>query len=354
MEHNMKPVQIGVIGCGVIGRTHVRVAAESPLLEPVAVADVREAVAQEVAAQWKVPRAYAGVDALLADAEVEAVVLALPTAGRAELALRAFAAGKHVLIEKPVGLNAAEVEQLIAARGDLVAACCSSRMRGLPSAEIATEFIAGGALGSLRVVRCRALKAAPEPPGSPPPPWRLNRALNGGGILMNWGCYDLDYLLGITGWSLRPRLALAQTWQVPQTFGAYVASGSDAETHVAALITCDDGVVLSFERGEFVAGATDEAWQVLGDRGALRLQMTPGTAKTMLHDEATPRGVVSHTIWQGDEAWGAEHAGVLEDFARALRGGHAPRTTLEQALLVQQITDAIYASAERGGAVALS
>jgi len=347
----MKPVRIGIIGCGVIGRTHVRVAAESPLLEPVAVADVREAAAQEVAAQWHVPRAYAGADALLADAEVEAVVLALPTAGRAELALRAFAAGKHVLVEKPVGLNAGEVKQLIAARGDLVAGCCSSRMRGLPSAAVATEFLAGGALGALRVVRCRALKGAAEPPSNPPPPWRLNRALNGGGILMNWGCYDLDYLLGITGWSLRPRLVLAQTWQVPPPFAAYVAPGSDAETHVAALISCDDGVVLSFERGEFVAGATDEAWQVLGDRGALRMQMTPGVDKRIMHDQATPQGVVSHTIWQGDEAWGADHVAVLEDFARAVRGGQAARTTLEQALLVQQISDAIYASAARGSAV---
>lgn len=347
----MNPVRIGIIGCGVIGRKHVSVAAESALLEPVAVADVREAAAREVAAQWGVPRAYAGAAALLADPEVEAVVLALPTAGRAEQALRAFEAGKHVLIEKPIALNAGEVRRLIDARGGLIAACCSSRMRGLPSSAVAAEFIAGGALGRLRVVRCRALKAAPEPPGSPPPPWRLNRDLNGGGILMNWGCYDLDYLLGITGWTLRPRVALAQTWQVPPEFQAYVAPGSDAETHVAALITCDDGIVLSFERGEFVAGATDEAWQVLGDRGSLRLQMTPGAAKTIVHDQATPRGVVSHTIWQGDEAPGSEHVGVLEDFASALRGGHAPRTTLEQALLVQQISDAIYASAARGGGV---
>ena len=111
MEHNMKPVQIGVIGCGVIGRMHLRVAADSPLLTPVAVADVREAVAQEVAAQHGVARAYASAEALLADPEIEAVVLALPTAGRAELALAAFSAGKHVLVEKPIALNAGEVRQ---------------------------------------------------------------------------------------------------------------------------------------------------------------------------------------------------------------------------------------------------
>lgn len=347
----MEPVRLGIIGCGIIGRTHARMAAASPLLAPVAVADIREEVAQNVAAEFGVPRAYNSVGDLLADSDVEAVVLALPTAGRVEVALQALSAGKHVLVEKPVGMNADEVRRMIAARGDRVAACCSSRMRGLPSAAAATDFISTGALGALRVVRCRALKGAGEPPTNPPPPWRLRRALNGGGITMNWGCYDLDYLLGITGWSLRPRTALAQMWGVPPAFSAYAAPDSDAETHITALITCDDGIVLHFERAEFVAAATDEAWQILGDRGSLRLHMTPQTGKTLLHDEATPRGVVTHQIWQGDETWGMDHAGVLDDFALAVRGERAPRTSLEHALVVQQITDAMYRSASTGMAV---
>jgi len=74
----------------------------------------------------------------------------------------------------------------------------------------------------------RALKGAAAPPQNPPPPWRLSKAMNGGGILVNWGCYDLDYLLGITGWMIEPRLALARTWGVPETFAAYAAPGSDA------------------------------------------------------------------------------------------------------------------------------
>lgn len=347
----MEPVRLGVIGCGVIGRRHVQVAAESPLLTPVAVADVREAVAHEVAGQHGVAHAYGSAEALFADPDVEAVVLALPTAGRYKLALQAFAAGKHVLVEKPVGMNADEVRQMIAARGDRIAGCCSSRMRGLESAKVATELIASGALGNLRVVRSRALRGAGEPPQNPPPPWRLSRAMNGGGILVNWGCYDLDYVLGITGWALRPRIVLAQTWSVPEAFSAYAAPGSDAETHVAALIRCDDNIALNFERAEFVASATDEAWQVLGDRGALRLKMTPGAGKQIWHDAATPHGVVSEMIWQGDEAPGSEHVYVLEDFAQAVREQRAPRTSLEQALLVQQITDAIYASAASGTAV---
>jgi predicted dehydrogenase len=77
----------------------------------------------------------------------------------------------------------------------------------------------------------------------------------------------------------------------------------------------------------------------------------PSKGKAIVHDEATSNGVVSHTIWSGDEDFGMTHAGLEPDFARAIREHRQPRTSLEQALLVQRVTDAIYASAAQGRAV---
>ena len=348
----MEPVRLGVVGCGVIGRKHLDVAARAAQVEVVAVADIDEAAACAVAAQCGVETIYADADMLLADPRVEGVVLAFPTKGRTQVALRAFARGKHVLLEKPVAMNAEEVRWMLAAKGELVAACCSSRLRFLPSADVATEVIAGGALGDIRVVRCRAIIPADGPPETPRPPWRLRRDLNGGGILVNWGCYDLDYLLGITGWALRPRCVLAQTWPIPPQFASHVPPGSDAETHYAALVRFERGAVLTIERGEYMPAAREEAWQVIGSKGSLRLQMTPGQGKQIWLDEATAdRGMVTRVIWQGDEDGDTQHAGPILDFASAIRGGHPPKTGLEQALVVQQITDAVYASAEHGRAV---
>ncbi|MSS70877.1 MAG: Gfo/Idh/MocA family oxidoreductase [Candidatus Latescibacteria bacterium] len=351
----MKPVRLGVIGCGVIGRRHVEAASRSPLIDVVAVADLREEVAREVAGQFGVGRVYGDGDTLLEDPDVEAVVLALPACWRTDLASRAFALGKHVLIEKPVAMNAEEVRRLIAARGALTAGCCSCRFRLFESARAVTAFLATGALGPLRVVRCRAISSAGEPPKTPPPAWRLKRSLNGGGIMSNWGCYDLDYVLGITGWALRPRTVLAQTWTVPPAFASYVAPGSDAETHVAAFILCEGGTALTFERGEMAPAQTANAWEIIGTHGALRLNMLPGQARQILHDEGVPgKGVVSRTVWEGEEAWTGVHTGPSQDFAEAIRANRPPGTSLEQALVVQQITDAIYASAERGGAVEIT
>lgn len=347
----MKPVQLGLVGCGVIGQAHLRAAASLSHARFVAVCDVRKEAAEHAAIQHGIANVYTDVDDLFAAPDIQGVVLALPAHLRTDLALRAFATGKHVLTEKPVAMNAGEVRMLIAARGELVAGCCSSRMRFLPSAQVATDFIASGALGKLRLVRCRALVAAREPPATLPPPWRLNRSLNGGGILMNWGCYDLDYLFGILGWTLQPQRVLAHMWTNVPAYAAYAAPGSDAETHVTALVECAGDIALSYERGEFMPTQTDEAWQIIGEQGALRLRMTPGAQKQIFHDTVSDHGTLSRVLWEGDEDWEPAHRGPVADFAAAIIERRQPLTSLEQALVIQQLTDAIYQAATCGECV---
>ena len=348
----MKPVKIGVIGCGVIGPAHLAAAAKSPLLEIEAVADFIEERARKAAQEYGAKKVFFNGTDLLADPDVEAVVLAFPTQHRTELALQAFARGKHVLTEKPVAMNADEVRQLIKARGNLIAGCCSSRYRFLEGAEVAAKFIASGALGALRLVRSRNIGAAGEKPKTPRPDWRLTKALNGGGILVNWGCYDLDYLLGITGWSLKPEMVFAQTWTIPPQFESHIAPGSDAETHYTALIRCEGGTVIAIERGEYMPAQSEDAWQIIGTNGSLKLTMTNALPKRIIHDDtSTEKGVVSRVLWEGEENNALVHAGPVTDFAAAIRENRQPKTSLENALVVQQITDAIYASAESGTAV---
>lgn len=349
----MKPVRLGVIGCGVIGQRHLESAAGSDLIEVVAVADLREDAADQTAEKFGVDTVYTDGKALLDDPHVEAAVLATPTAGRTKLAMHGFSKGKHMLIEKPIGMNAGEVRQMIEARGNLTAACCSSRFSLLEGAKIAADFVAGGALGELRLLRCRGIVPAGKPPETPRPPWRLSRAKNGGGILVNWGCYDLDYLMSVTGWTLKPESVFAQTWVIPPQFESHVPEGSDAETHYAAIIRCEGGTVITLERGEYVSAQEDNAWQIIGTAGSLKLRMTMADDghKEIIHDHASAdSGVVTETLWQGKET-SSVHDGPIRDFTAAIRENRSPKTGLAESLIIQQITDAIYASAERGAAV---
>ena len=347
----MEPVRVGVIGCGVIGRHHMDTAVRSPELELVAAADLIPENREQATERFHPKRMYENGEALLEDDEVEAVVLAFPTKWRTEMGLKALAAGKHLLTEKPVAMNSDEVRRLIAAKGELVAACCSSRYRFTEGARVATEFIGTGALGELRIVRHRNINPAREKPETPRPEWRLKKALNGGGYLVNWGCYDLDYLLGITGWTLKPIKVFAQTWTIPPIFESHIAPGSDAETHYIALVECEGGTILSVERSEYTAAGSDEAWGVIGSQGSLRLFMTHARPNRIVFDEANEeKGVETRTLWEGEETRSV-HDGPLTDLARAIREGTEPKTSLERALVVQQITDAIYASAAAGTAV---
>lgn len=351
----MTPLRLGIIGCGTIGSVHAQAAAASDQIELTAIADVRPALAEKTAAACSVERVYEDGAALLADDRVEAVVLALPACFRLDLGVRALRAGKHLLTEKPAARSADELRRLISLQGDRVAACCSSRFQFLESARAAADWIGRGGLGALRLLRCRAMTPARPATQDPPPAWRLSRSLNGGGVLVNWGCYDLDYLLALNGWSVIPQTVLAQSWPVPPAFADTVAPGSDAETHIAGLVRCADGIVLTYERGEYAAAQEERSWEVIGEAGSLRLSMTPAQGKQILSFTADrAQGAVSRTLWTGDESYNDIHRALLEDFAAAVRTRRPPKTTLTQALLVQRITDALYRSVESGGAVNVS
>jgi predicted dehydrogenase len=181
----------------------------------------------------------------------------------------------------------------------------------------------------------------------------LSRSLNGGGIMANWGCYDLDYLLGTVGWQLKPESVYAQAWPVAPHLRPHVAPGSDAETHVTALIRCAGGAVITLERGEYLPSPREGAWQITGTKGTLRLSMTPQQGNSVLLDICGDDGTTTETVWTGDEENAEMPVGLLTDFAHAVRTNGKPLTTLENALVIQQITDAIYESAEKDTLVSI-
>jgi predicted dehydrogenase len=348
----MRKVRLGIIGCGVIGTQHLRAASASPLIELVAIADLLEDRRRKAAAEFGVPQVYTDGETLLAESDVEGVVLAVPAGDRVEMPLHALQRGKHVLIEKPVAMNIEMLRRYRDAQGDRIAGCSSSRYQALPSTQAAADLVASGALGTLRTVHCRIMVAAGPSPTNMPPPWRLSRARNAGGILCNWGCYDMDYLMAITGWKLIPKTVLAQTWGVPETFAANVAPGSDAESHYSAFIVCEGGTVITMERGEYMASAAEAEWRIVGDKGTLRLVMYRTRVETLYLDQADAKeGVVSRAFWEDKEDFGLLHTGPITDFAAAISEGRAPRTDLRRVAVLQHITDAIYASAASGKAV---
>lgn len=346
----MDTVGVGVVGCGVIGNVHLQQLATVADARVVALADLRDEAAQAAAEKYDVAATYSDGRDLIADADVDAVIVATTANMHAPLTVAAFEQGKHVLVEKPAALDAHEVRAMMAAQGDRVGACCSCRYRLYRTAEVAAGYLAGGRLGALRTVRCRATHPAGPPPSAPRPIWRMSKALNAGGILTNWGCYDLDFLLGIMGWSLVPRHALALTYQTPAQFQNHLPPNQDAECHVVGMLTCDDGIALTYERAETYTGEAEATWQFTGEAGQLGLHMTgvPEGANATAHLAPPEGGLETEVLCEAPATLRPGHASPAEDFVRAIVDGTEPTTTLDQALLVVRISDAFYASAEQG------
>jgi predicted dehydrogenase len=340
--------RVVLIGCGVVGKVHLAEALATPGCEVVGVCDLFRSSADAVAAQHGIARVYATPAEALADPNVDGLILALPTAARQELALQALAAGKHLLLEKPMGLCAAEIQALLAAQGNRVVACCSARMSLMTHARVARAAYARGELGELRSIHCWATSALGTRPTSPPPAWRVSHALNGGGILMNWGIYDLDFVLGLSSWTLQPEVVSAHTWGVAAPFGDRVAPGSDAETHLTAMIRFAGGATMVYERGEFTAAAARQEWQLLGTEGALRLHLHEAKAPVWLDRADAASGVQSRVLHEDPTSTEYFMRGPVGDWVASVRETRAPQTGLQQALVLSRLTDAIYRSAQSG------
>lgn len=341
----LKIVNIGVIGCGAIGPQHMQTAVELDHTNLVAVADIDETRARQAAEKYGAADYYTDPMALLDNANIHAVVLALPAGLRSDLAVEALRQGKHILIEKPPARNLAEFDKMAAVAGDCIVACASARYMLMPHSDAVRSFIASGALGEIRSIHFRNLLPPGPPPTAPPPGWRVSREIGGGGVMVNLSSYDLDYILGMTGWTLKPRHVLARWWPIAPQFANYVAPGSDADEHFTAYITCDNGTAIYLERGERVAGAPESSMRIVGANGSMKLSHFPDDEKRVVC-YGLENGAGEKVIWEGKEDWSDTRIGILDDFARAIIEERQPQTGLKRARILQQLFDAVYTSSD--------
>jgi predicted dehydrogenase len=175
----------GLISTGRISGTFARGLAHSKTGKLLAVGSRTQEAADKFGKEHDVPRCYSSYEALLADEDVQAVYISTPHPMHAEWAIRAAQAGKHVLCEKPIGINHAEATAIIdAARKHDVFLMEAFMYRCSPQTARLIELVRGGAIGQVRVIQCSFSFHASFKEDS-----RIyDKALAGGGIL-DVGCY---------------------------------------------------------------------------------------------------------------------------------------------------------------------
>lgn len=198
----MKTIRWGIVGCGNV--TEVKSGpgfqkARNSVL--VAVMRRDAALAKDYARRHGVPRWYADADALIHDPEVDAVYIATPPASHREYVLACARAGKPVYVEKPMALDFAECQEMIAACQTAgVPLFVAYYRRALPRFLKVKELVESGAIGDVRFVRVLLQKVAtPEEADPATRPWRLVPAVSGGGHFLDMGSHMLDLLDYIFG-----------------------------------------------------------------------------------------------------------------------------------------------------------
>ncbi|MFA6473182.1 MAG: Gfo/Idh/MocA family oxidoreductase [Candidatus Latescibacterota bacterium] len=196
----MKTVKWGIIGCGDIARKRVIPALKDlRTCELIALCRARAELAETCAAEFGVPGWYASWTDMLRDSEIEAVYIATPVHLHCEQTVEAAEAGKHVLCEKPMALNTAECDRMIAACGaNGVKLGIAYYRHFYPVVERIREILNSGEIGKSVLCQMNAFEYY-NPDPSDRRYWFLRKDLSGGGPMFDFGCHRIEVLLNLFG-----------------------------------------------------------------------------------------------------------------------------------------------------------
>jgi predicted dehydrogenase len=248
----------GLIGAGGIARVFANGLRFSETGRAVAVASQTAGKAEAFARDFGIPKSYTTYDALLADPEIGAVYISTIHPFHAACAVQAARAGKHILVEKPLALNAAEAAGMIAAaRANDVFLMEAFMYRCHPQTQKLAELVRAGAVGRVQVIRAVFSFGATFTPNSR----TFARELGGGGI-MDVGCYTASMARLIAG------AAAGQPFAEPMVVkGCGVLGPTGVDHYAAATLQFESGIVAEIITGVTCRMPAEVA--VYGEAGAL-------------------------------------------------------------------------------------
>jgi scyllo-inositol 2-dehydrogenase (NADP+) len=340
----MSQLGIGIIGYGRIGAEHagwINSAGEG--VRAVAADDVTPARRQIAASRGL--KVYADMDAMLADPAVGAVLVSTPTSMHFDHACRALAAGKHVMVEKPVALDLPQARKLVeeAERRRLVLSVFHNRRWDLDYLTVKAA-IDSGAFGRVINVESRLGQyASCVGPAAREyhPNWR-NEGPMGGGGLYDWGSHFVDQLWRLM-WPARPVRVYAQlrgnVWS------------TDCDDFARVLIDFDNGAVGLVEINTTTSRPLPR-WHVDGTAGSAFSPYSPefdtGVWASL---RFTPARDAQGSRTFAPAPAGLGEAQIWEQFAGAVRGHGQPAVPVRTVLPTMALLDAARQSSRTGSAV---
>ncbi len=340
---------MGIIGAGGIARDrHIPAYLNIPHSVSVeAICDINQNAAEDTAKLFNIEHVYTDYQELLK--VVDAVTICTPNRFHAEMAIKALEAGKHVLCEKPMAMNAEECQAMIdAAKKSGALLSVGYHFRFTKDAAAAKKVILENEIGKPVVARVHALRRR-KVPG-----WGVftNKELQGGGSLIDWGCHFLDLSLWLLG-NPKPVQVIGQTYnalsKTPEQvneWGTFNHETFDVDDHVTAYIKFDNGATMLFETSWSANIKEDsEGVSISGETGGIDL--FPFELNQSKHG----------MLFNSQANWlpGVDDPGLnqVTNFVEACLGQSELIVKPEEAMQVSSIMDAIYESSETNKVVQL-
>ena len=322
--------RVGLVGLGMAVTPHARSLADLRHRVEVAYAYSPSAERRATFAErFPVPLCDR-LETILEDRSIGAVLILTPPNTHLELVQRCAAAGKHILLEKPLEISTARAEKLVRSAANVkLGIVLQHRFR--PAAEKLNEILKAGRLGEL--VSASAMIPNWRPQSYYDQPGRGTRARDGGGVLLTQGIHTLDLFLSFAG----------KVVEVKSFTTTSSVHRMETEDLAAAALRFENGALGVVHATTAAYPGFPERIELIGARGTALLEGT--SLKVNLQDQPT----IEFSTPSGSGGTGADpmafphdwHRSLLADFLDAIEQNREPRVNGEEALKVHRFIDAL-------------
>jgi predicted dehydrogenase len=361
----MHTLGIGLAGFGMIGKVHALAYREIPhyypnalpRLELAAICTTRAESAERAMREGGFNAYTTSIDELVARDDVNIVDICLPNASHRPAILAAIRAGKHVLVDKPLALNATEAREIVdAARAANVQVGMVCNYRFVPALILAQKMLSENALGQIYHFHLDYLHTGYQNPQRPMS-WRLRHAQSGGGALVDLGAHVIDMARFLLG-EFESVESVTRTFVTERPASPNSAHRERVDVDDAAWLNAkmQNGAQGTLFVTRFATGAVDDMnVQVYGERGALKFSLQDGNVLQFFDAtaNASTQGwtrIPTGTQYQGAVVppprsilgWNRTHAENIYQFLRAIVENKPFAPDATDGLRVHEIIDAAY------------
>ncbi len=329
---------VGVIGLGRISPSHLSGFLKAEDCRLVAVCDRDERKLKDVQSRMNV-RSTADHHELLRDPEIEAVALLLPHQVHYAIAKEALEAGKHVLVEKPFTIRESEAQELIdlaKSKGLIVALAENTRfVRAYVAAE---KMVRNGELGEIRLVRGFIPDQILDEWADEPDGWK--RQPNGAAVITDCAPHMLYLLIWLFG-KIDSLQAISQRYPTE----------IELETHGIIAGRLANGGLFSIEVASVTEYPRGERVEIYGSKGTLVIDQVLDPPAVFYRGDKDPKGTPVEGVSYDLGGWKRRSIeDGAADFVAAVRAGHQPSISLDDARYTVRLLERAYESIARNGA----